>query len=548
MKRIVAVGLLVLAWAACKNDTASPAAQGPPSGTGAEPLSAGPSVLTNRFDNLRSGATTRETVLTPAKVTGDAFGLLFSRPIDGNAYAQPLYVSDLKIAGGKHNVVFVATSTNHLYAFDADDPAAAMPLWSRWLAPVGEVQIGGRNPNTLLGQTWCRDMYPFVGITGTPVIDPATGLMYLVTKQGRVGEGYVNKLHAIDIRTGQDAPGSPVPLEGSMPGTGAGAVNGEVPLDGWKHLNRAGLLLSDGTLYVAMASHCDDNPYHGWLLAYDPATLARKGTFNTAPDGMQGAIWQSGTGPAASGNGVFFSVGNGTWSADGRALGLSVVRLNADVTLADWFTPSNADMLNRADADLASTLLGPGVVFAGGKEGILYVIDQLNMTHFNADGDRILQRLTVADQTMASAHIHNMAFWNDRLYLWPENHGLKVYSFAGNHLDETPVARFDDLKTPHPGGIFSISADGNKPGTGIVWAALGTAGDAWHNIATGILVAIDATTGAKLWDSLGSAADALGNFAKWSPPTIANGKVYVTSFARVNASSPAFLRVYGLRR
>ena len=189
------------------------------------------------------------------------------------------------------------------------------------------------------------------------------------------------------------------------------------------------------------------------------------------------------------------------------------------------------------------------VVFAGGKEGVLYVIDQMNMTHFNAGEDKILQRFPVGDPgTTTSAHIHTIAFWNDRIYLWPENHGLRVYAFANNRVDETPVARLDDLKTAHPGGIFTISANGNTPGSGILWATLITAGDAWGAIATGMLVAVDATTGARLWDSAASPADTLGNFAKWSPPTVANGKVYVTSFARVNASSPAFLRVYGLRR
>jgi outer membrane protein assembly factor BamB len=548
LARLTTFGLLPLLWAACKGDPAP--GEGMPSGRGGA-LSAGIQVLTNRYDNLRSGANTRETVLNPGNVNGSAFGLLFSRPIDGNAYAQPLYVSDLEVGGRKRNVVFVATSTNHLYAFDADDPAASMPLWSRWLAPIGEVQIGGRNPNSLPGQTWCRDTFPFVGITGTPVIDETTGLLYVVTKQGRVGEAYTNKLHAIDIRTGQDAPGSPVSLEASMPGTGGGTQNGEIAMDGWKHVNRAGLLLHEGTLYVTMGSHCDDNPYHGWMLAYDPATLRRKSVFNTTPDGQMGAIWQSGIGPAANANGIFFSVGNGTWSADGRSLGASVVRMNPDNTVADWFTPSNADQLNRVDADLAAILLAPNanVAFAGGKEGVLYVIDQMNMTHFNADGDKILQRFPVADPgpTM-SAHIHTIAFWNDRIYLWPENHGLRVYAFANNRVEETPVARLDDLKTAHPGGIFTISANGNTPGSGILWTALITAGDAWGAIATGMLVAVDATTGARLWDSTTNPADALGNFAKWSPPTVANGKVYVASFARVNASSPAFLRVYGLRR
>src|SRR5439155_17508465 len=231
-----------------------------------------------RYDNTRSYTNTRETILTTSNVNAGSFGLLFTRLIDGNPYAQPLYVSGLTVNGAKHNVVFVATSTNHVYAFDADDPAASMPLWSPQLAPPGDVHVGGKNPDTIAGQTWCKDMYPFVGVTSTPVIDMATQRMYLVAKQGTFGDAasYVSKLHAIDITTGADASGSPISVQASVDGTANDASGGKVVLNGWKNLNRPGLLLYGGTLYIAFGSHCDDRPYHGWVLTYDPATLQQK--------------------------------------------------------------------------------------------------------------------------------------------------------------------------------------------------------------------------------------------------------------------------------
>jgi hypothetical protein len=528
-------------------DTA-PAADAPISDAPA--VTSGFAVVTNRYDNARTGANTQETVLTTSNVKIGSFGLLFSRQYDGNPYAQPLFVSGLNIGGKVRDVVFVATSTNHVYAFDATDPAAGMPLWSRQLALAGEVRVGGtRDGNTITGQTWCQDMFPFVGITGTPVIDPDSRRMYVVTKTGKIGGQYAQKLHALDLITGADVAGSPVNVEASVPGTGAGASGGRVSLDPWKHMNRTGLLLAHGSLFVGFTSHCDDDPYHGWVLAYDPATLRQKSVYNTAPDGTRGGIWQSGVGLSANDKGVFFVVGNGTASPDGKSVGMSVVRLNADNTLGDWFTPSNLAALNSADQDLTSgALLIDNWVLGGGKEGVIYVVDQMNMTHFTPAGDRIPQRLSIRDPGVTrGGHLHSMVFWNNRVYVWPEAHGFKGYSFTNGRLSTTPVVQFNGIKTDHPGAIMSLSANGTKAGTGLVWATLPITGDAWHDIAGGILVAVDATTGFALWNSDMNAADKVGNFAKFSVPIVANGRVYVTSFAKVNASSPAYLRVYGLK-
>ncbi len=505
-------------------------------------------VLTNRYDNARTGSNTSEKKLTVANVgAADGFGLLFTRPYDGNPYGQPLYVPGLMIKGATHNVVFVVTSTNNVYAFDADDPAAMMPLWTRQLAPPAEIKV-----DTVIkmnGYTICQDMYPFVGITSTPVIDLASGKMYLVSKSGKIGGTYVNKLHAIDILTGADTAGSPVAIDASVPGSGAGSVGGMIKLDGWKHMVRPGLLLNNGVLYIGIGSHCDDNPYHGWVLSYDPGTLQLKGTYNTSPNGTRGAIWQSGVGLAGNDKGIFFTTGNGDFTADGKATGMSVVRLGLDTKLGDWFTPSNAGALNSNDADLtAGVVLIPNSnqLVAGGKECVIYLIDQMNMTHFNAGGDTITQRVAVPKG--AQAEMHNLTFWNNRIYVWPDNTGLRVYSYANSKLSAAPVGAFEDRKPSHPGGTVVVSSNGDMPGTGIVWAAVTTNGDSWHNIARGGLIALDAMDPSKkLWDStVNSTRDNLGNLAKFSPPTVANGKVYVNSFANVNATSPAFLRVYGL--
>jgi hypothetical protein len=513
------------------------------SGTPPDP---GFAVVTNRYDNDRTGANTHETILNTTNVASN-FGLLFSRQYDGNPYAQPLYVAGLDIGGGKHNVVFVATSTNHVYAFDADDKDAMAPYWGKQISPVADVKIGGSNGQVNPeGTTWCKDMYPFSGVTGTPVIDMATKRMYVVTQEGNPTDHYKIKLHALDLSTGNEVAGGPVVIDATVDGTGAGSSGGKVKFDPWRQFNRAGLTLYKGTLYIGMTSHCDENPYHGWLFAYDPATLAQKSAFNTSPNNKGASIWQSGVGIAANDNGLFYCTSNGDHTANGSSLGLSVVRMNLSNTLGDWFTPSNADALNGSDKDLTGGVLlvpGSNYLISGGKESIAYVIDQGNMTHFNGGGDQIAQRVNVG-----GGEIHDFVYYNGRVYVWPDGHGLKSYAFSNGKIDEGSMQSFGGYTPNHPGGIMTISANGTAPGTGILWATVLTLGDAWHNIAKGALVAVDASDiTKKLYDSTTVTADGVGNLAKFSPPMVANGKVYVTTFATVNASSPAYLRIYGLK-
>jgi hypothetical protein len=509
-------------------------------------------VVTNRYDNERTGANTHETILNKTNVAAAGkFGLLFSRMYDGNPYAQPLYVAGLTIAGAKHNVVFVASSTNDVYAFDADDPSAMTPYWHKQVASPATVTVGG-SPGAVnpVGTTWCQDMYPFSGITGTPVIDLATNRMYLVSQEGNPQNtpAYGLKLHALDLATGNEVSGGPVVIDATVDGTGGGSSNGKVKLDAWRQFNRAGLTLFKGVLYVGLTSHCDENPYHGWLFAYDPGTLAQKSVFNTTPNGSGAAIWQSGNGIAANDNGLFFSTSNGSHSNDGKALGVSVVRMGLDNTIGDWFTPSNADALNGSDQDLtAGVLLIPGTNYmvSAGKEGVAYLIDQTNMTHFNST-DKIPQKVKVA-----GGEIHDFVFYNNNLYAWPDGNPLSMYPFANGKLNDGAVQKFDGYTPGHPGGVMTISANGAADPNAILWATVISLGDAWHNIAKGALLALDASNPSTvLFDSTNggtAAGNTLGNLAKFSPPTVANGKVYVTTFADVKATSPSYLRVYGLK-
>jgi hypothetical protein len=460
-------------------------------------------------------------------------------------------VPGLTIKGAKHNVVYVATSTNWIYAYDADDPNAMMPLWSKQVAPPGDVKV--QSGVAMTGYTWCGDMYPFVGITSTPVIDVQQSRIYVVSQEGKLGMPYFNKLHVLDLLTGEPVQGSPVTIDASVPGTGSDAVGGMIKFNQWKHMNRAGLLAMNGVVYIGFASHCDDDPYHGWIFGYDAKTLAQKYVYNLSANPYdkypRAGIWQSGMGLAANQNGIYFDTGNGDTSADGKNLGTSVVRMTPDLKVADWFTPSNWSQLNGADADLTGgVVLVPGSNFliSGGKESVIYVIDQMNMTKLNTT-DMISQRVSVG----GGGEIHNFAFWNNRAYVWPDGNSLHVYSYANGKLTEVGGATMTP-RPPHPGGIMTLSEDGTKDVTAIVWAALidqtTQKTDAWHFIAAGRLVAVDAMAPTKiLFDTnKNKMRDGPGNLAKFSPPTVANGKVYVTAFADLNMSSPAYLRVYGL--
>jgi len=535
-------------------------------------------VVTNRYDNVRSGANLGETALTVASVGGGKFGLLFSRMVDGHVYAQPLYLPNLTIGGAKHNVVFVATEANTVFAYDADSATATTPLWMKSLGTPMRTYPGIENqpvmpPNTVS----CRDMYPQTGITSTPVIDRAAGRMYVVSKNFE-GNVYSQRLHALDILTGQEVSGSPVTISGSVPGTALDGNGTTVPFDPYHHLNRPGLLLTGGNIFIAFASHCDDEPYHGWIFAYAADTLAQKAIFCTTPNGGTsmngspnaglGGIWQSGMGLVADGADIYFAAGNGAYDTTnkGAQLGISLGRVQLTSTgfkVMDWFTPSAAKSMNDQDLDYTTApvlLPNPRVILMGGKDQYLNVFDPANLGKYNSAGDVNIQKLTV------SGHSHGgPVYWNGpsgpTVYLWPETANLRAYRFTGNRINTTAVSQYTTDSPTHPGGTLSLSANGATAGSAVLWATLtstridttsGHAGDAWHYLVPGAFYAFDANNLATpIWTSTANKSrDDLGMLAKFNAPTVANGKVYVASqvapMSETSSTAAGKLQVYGL--
>jgi hypothetical protein len=552
------------------------------------------SVLTQHNDNSRTGANLQEVRLTTSNVNSSQFGKLFTRKVDGHIYAQPLYVSNVTIPNkGTHNVVYVATMHNSVYAFDADDPHAAEPLWEASLGPsvpLPDPNIGPRNSllptlglllsilvnlveHPLETVSLLREMGKYssltvselfggykdisceVGIVSTPVISLAHNTLYAVAFT-KVGNTYAHHLHALDLTTGADKFGGPVRLGAIVPGNGDGGVKGCVPFISHLQVQRAALLLNNDIVYITFASYGDQDPYHGWVFAYHATTLHQVAVFNTTPDGGEGGIWMAGQGPASdSKNNVYFMSGNGDFQRDGSALGNSIVKLKPDLTLCDWFAPFNTKLLSDLDVDVGSSgvMLIPNtnLLLGGGKEGKLYLLDSDHLGRFKTGGDgQIFQSFYIA----RGHHIHGgPVFWHGPngpwIYIWPENDFLKAYQLTNGRF-QTTTASQSTTTTPAgvpggssgmPGGMLSISANGNTPGSGIVWASHPYRTSAIHAVVEGIVRAYDASDLTReLWNSKQNASrDDVGNFAKFCSPTIANGKLYIASFS-------GHLAVYGL--
>lgn len=540
-------------------------------------------VTTRSYDTNRNGANLQETILTPANVTAGSFGKLYERTVDGQIYAQPLYLADLEIPNqGVHNVVYVATQQNNLYAFDADDPAAASPLWQVNLGQYAESVVNGTSDfGWRYNSGRYLDIQPNVGITSTPVIDTATNTIYVVTFE-RLGSArpftYRHRLHALDLATGAEKFRGPTVIAATYPGTTPDAVNSVITFQSVKQLQRAALLLNNGIVYVAFAGYADTDPYHGWILGYDAATLAQRYVFNTTPtldpaNGSQpdandgeGGIWMSGQGLSADANGdMYVVVGNGNVVPGGSNYGNSVVRLTrpqagTQLTVGTAFTPYNYNYLNQADQDLGVTgavLLPGNTVVAGSKEGKLYVLDRTTMMPGGiANNDTNARQSFLATKQLGD-HIHGSpVYWNGRLYLWSEKDRLRAFAFNGSLFTTAPVMTGSyELPSGMPGGIVSLSANGNDATTGVLWATT-PIGNANPSTRLGELRAYNASaTGQQnaIWSSADNPADRVGNFAKFNPPMVADGKVFVGSFSSLddpatpaNEFSQDKLVVYGL--
>ncbi len=492
-------------------------------------------VVTNRYDNQRSGSNAHETVLNASNVNQAQFGLRYSFTVDGQIYAQPLYLGNLKFADGTtKNTLFAATEHNTVYAFDADG-GSTTPIWSINLGPSGLTSGFG-----------CSDMTPETGITSTPVIDTAAGILFVVSK-GTEGGNWVMRLHALDIRTGQERPGSPLPITATVSGIGDGNAGGKVTFDPHTQLNRPGLLLENGTVYLAFASHCDFGPYHGWILGYSYANGAFTQThvFNVSPNGSDGGIWQSGIGLSSDGSSIYFAAGNGSTNPSSTPpdVSESIARVSLiDLGIQDFFTSADYVAMNSVDSDLSSgaPLLPHNRIITGTKGGIMFLLDSTNLGKFNAAGNKNLQTLTPPNGGVWGGPVdYQVPGGPEWVYVWPVSSPLLGYQWdPATYLLKTPPTQQTITSPSHPGGILTLSSNGTA-GSGILWANA-PQGNSWHQTVAGTLYAFDASDITKLlWSSQQNVArDALGNYAKFVPPVVVNGRVFMATFSNA-------IRVYG---
>jgi outer membrane protein assembly factor BamB len=504
-----------------------------PASQAAAPLGAF-NVLTRGYDNQRSGANLAETLLTTQNVNPKQFGKLFQVKVDDQLYASLLYASGVRIGQVSRNVIYAATTSNTVYAIDADQGTT---LWSRGYNGSGRA-TRVQDTEALAN---CYNVSATTGITGTPVIDGGTQTLYFVTHT--LTEGVQQHwLHAVDITTGATKLGGPVLINpGGFNSTYAN--------------QRPALALSNGVVYVAFASYCDQGPYHGWVMGFDAATLARTSVVDVAPGGNKGGIWMGGAGPAFDDNGnMYIATGNGSFNGTTQ-FGMSLLKLAPrSLVRYGYFTPSNYAALNNTDDDLGSA--GPSfvpdqnLVVIGGKGGTMYLLNRSALGQ-RVDGDTQIPQRFAAVSTAAhpsgTHHIHQgVVFWKSpegtNMYVWGENDYLRTYRFNPSQGKfDTPAAVVGSVLPPQgmPGGMMALSANGSKPGTGILWATTQAVGDANNATVPGTLRAFDASTLRLLWDSRSPGDDML-SLPKYNPPLIANGKVYMASFSNM-------ISVYGLR-
>jgi hypothetical protein len=502
------------------------------------------SITTYHNDNNRTGVNPNETILSTTNVNVSTFGKVFSRTLDGQVYAQPLYIPQLILPGqGLHNVVYICTENNSVYAYDADNANASTPLW--------KVNLGSPILATTQGAT--SGVLPQVGITSTPVIDPTSNTIYVVAETYENSTA-VFRLHALDITTGAEKFNGPTVIQGSVPGTGGGSTGGVLAFNTMLHIQRPALTLANGKVYIGFGSVDDMGPFHGWIFAYDATSLLQTAVWCTTPNDTNAGVWQGGAGMAVDANGFLYAfTGNGKFSANtGQAgYGDSIVKLNtaSGLAVADYFSPSNTANLAGDDADLGAggPVLIPGTNFGvgGGKNGTLFLFNENNLGQFNATTDQVAQEWQATFDYLLTGNAGFFAgplYYNSQLYAWPRRDTLKVFTFNGSTFNTTPTQgaiTVPDGYSNEP--ALAISSNGTTPGTSILWASYSINGQSDGGVYPGMLRAFDASNVTKeLWNTTqNQSRDNLGSWAKWSPPTIANGKVYIGTF-------DSLLVVYGL--
>jgi hypothetical protein len=485
-------------------------------------------MLTWHNDLARTGQNLQETVLTPTNVNSKTFGKLFSFPVDGQIFGQPLYVYNVPISGkGTTNVIYVATENDSVYAFDADG-STTIPLWqdsfinpSQGIAPISCADTGA-------------DPCPFasvIGITGTPVIDPSSGTLYLVAATKENGK-FVNRLHALDITSGMEKFGGPVQIEASVPGTGAGNKHGIVSFDAQHESQRPGLLLWNGVVYIGWASFGDIAPFHGWILGYGAASLSQMAVFNSTANGSDGGVWQSGGAPSVDAAGhIYLLTGNGTFDINkgGSDRGDSFLKFDAALTVLDYFTPYDQLKLSKDDLDLGSgagLLLPrqsgkfPNEMISAGKEGIIYLVNRSHMGGFESQKNNVIETV----RGSSAGYWSSPAYWNNNVYYSGREDFLSQYALSKGLLSKSAVYQAPTQLAR--GSTPSISSNGLSGG--IVWA-IERPPNVKDVIPPEILHAYDATNVSKeLYNSnQAGTRDMLGPGITFCVPTVINGKVYV---------------------
>lgn len=510
-----------------------------------------PGMFTYHGDRFRSGVNLQEYALTSSTVKASTFGKLFSRTVDGQIYAQPLYVSNLTIAGAKHNVVYVATEHASVYAFDGDGKLTS-PFWKRsFINPGAGITTIAKPSNALIA--------PEISISSTPVIESSTSTLYVAVSTRENGN-IVHRLHALSLTSGAEKFGGPITIAGSVPGTyPALAVNGRVPFSPSRHLQRPALLLVNGNVYIAYGSNGDALPYNGWLFVYSAAggTLHQVTAFCTSPDKGASAIWQSGDGPAADpSNNIYVATGNGAFDLNtgGRDAGNTILKLSLvsnTLQLVDYFTPFNQASLTSQDLDFGASgpvmpatqsgAVAPSLVLVGGKDGNLYSVNRASMGKFNSTSNHDVQTLPLGHPEPTNGFFATPAAWNQRLFLGEVNEPLELFTFSNGLLSTAPTAQTSNVFT-YPGTSPMVSTNGSS---GIVWTldlhayAGGTPDGAINTAGPAILHAYSASTLKEFYNSTQAGTrDKAGNALKFTSPTVANGRVFVGTATELD--------VYGL--
>jgi hypothetical protein len=487
-------------------------------------------VLTWHNDTARTGQYLTETTLTVANVNSAAFGRKALWSVDGLVDAQPLFASSVTLPGGAmHNLVIAATEHDSVYAFDAD---AGTVLWQRSMLGAGETASDMRN---------CGQVQPEIGVTATPAIDRSVGAhgTVFVTSASKNASGqYFQRIHALDLSTGAERPGSPVVVRATYPGSGANSTNGSVVFDPAFYNERAALLVAGGVLYTAWGSHCDIDPYTGWILSYDEATLAARSVLNVTPNGQRGAFWGAGAGPALDGSGsLFVLAGNGTFDTTLTASGFPAsgdfgngflkISTSGALSVADFFATFDTVTESDNDSDLGSggAMVLPDQVDANGatrhlavgagKDGNLYVVDRDSMGKFDPNANHAYQVLTGA---LPGGVFSSPAYFNGAVYYASNGAPLQRFQLSAARLGAAPASR-SGTSFGYPGATPSISANGSS--AAIVWAV--------ENGSPAVLHAYDAgDLTRELYNSNQNATrDNLGPGNKFITPTVAAGKVFI---------------------